>query len=164
MHSPDRDGAGLRDHVEDQRAPCSVRRVQRRRRHLGQCVQQHRYVEYAGAGQVVVQVPRAAHKARVQVRFGHVGQWSKWWGIDNVFLGNRICTPQSGGLVVGHVTDSTNTRINGAAVAGGLSGDASPVATPTTRTPVTASIGCSHPQATSSSQPRCTATPTAPRL
>jgi hypothetical protein len=69
-----------------------------------------------GPGPVVVQLPQAAHKAQVQVRFGYIGQWSKWWAIDNVFLGNRACTAQTGGLVVGQVTDHTGAGINGATV------------------------------------------------
>jgi hypothetical protein len=83
-------------------------------------------------GQVVVQLPQAAHKSRVQVRFGYVGQWSKWWGIDNVFLGNRVCTAQSGGLVVGQVTDSAGAGVNGATVTSVTSPDrqVTTVATP----------------------------------
>jgi hypothetical protein len=68
------------------------------------------------SGQVVVQLPQAAHQARVRVRFGYVGQWSKWWAVDNVFVGNRVCTAAPGGLVVGEVTDTAGTGIDGATV------------------------------------------------
>ncbi|WP_328997780.1 carboxypeptidase regulatory-like domain-containing protein [Kribbella sp. NBC_00709] len=68
------------------------------------------------AGTVVVPLPQAAHKARVQVRFGYTGQWSKWWAVDNVFVGNRTCTAEAGGLVAGQVTDDHGAGLNGAVV------------------------------------------------
>ena len=70
----------------------------------------------SGPGPVVVQLPQAAHKAQVQIRFGYTGQWSKWWAIDNVFLGDRTCTPEAGGLLVGQVTDRAGAGITGATV------------------------------------------------
>jgi hypothetical protein len=70
-----------------------------------------------GPATVTVPLPSAAGKADVRVRFGYTGQWSQWWEIDNVFLGNRVCTQQTGGLLVGRVADSSGNGVNGAAVA-----------------------------------------------
>ncbi|HEY1914337.1 MAG TPA: carboxypeptidase regulatory-like domain-containing protein [Streptosporangiaceae bacterium] len=71
-----------------------------------------------GPAQVVLPLPQLVGQQNVQVRFGYTGQWSQYWEIDDVFLGNRTCVAQSGGLVVGQVTDSaSNTAINGATVA-----------------------------------------------
>ena len=65
----------------------------------------------------VVPLPQAAGKASVKVRFHYTGSWSQWWAIDNVFVGNRVCSPIAGGLVVGHVTDaSTGAGIDSATV------------------------------------------------
>jgi subtilisin family serine protease len=38
-------------------------------------------------------LPAAADHANVQVRFHYTGQWSGWWAIDDIFLGDRTCTP-----------------------------------------------------------------------
>jgi Carboxypeptidase regulatory-like domain len=71
-----------------------------------------------GSGSVTVLLPTAAHKAKVEVRFGYTGQWSQWWAIDNVFLGNRTCTAVKGGLVVGRAATTAGTGIKGATVTG----------------------------------------------
>ena len=38
-------------------------------------------------------LPSADGQSAVQVRFHYTGQWSGWWAIDDVFLGDRTCTP-----------------------------------------------------------------------
>jgi Carboxypeptidase regulatory-like domain len=70
-----------------------------------------------GPATVVIPVPQASGKSSIRVRFGFTGQWSQWWEIDNVFLGNRTCAQQSGGLLTGRVADSAENAINGATVA-----------------------------------------------
>ena len=51
----------------------------------------------AGPNQQVIQLPDAAGEPSVTVRFHYTGSWSQWWAIDDVFLGNRTCTPTQGG-------------------------------------------------------------------
>jgi subtilisin family serine protease len=46
-----------------------------------------------GAGLHALSIPDAAGKSAVQARFHYTGQWSGWWQVDNVFLGNRTCAP-----------------------------------------------------------------------
>ena len=70
-----------------------------------------------GPSTVAVPLPQAAGKAKVKVRFIYTGEWSQYWEIDNVFLGDRTCTQQTGGLLIGRVTDTAGTAINGATVA-----------------------------------------------
>jgi hypothetical protein len=70
-----------------------------------------------GPATVVVPLPQAAGKSEVRVRFGYTGQWSQYWEIDNVFLGNRTCTQRSGALLTGRVADTSGNAINGATVA-----------------------------------------------
>jgi hypothetical protein len=70
-----------------------------------------------GPATVAVLLPQAAGHASVRVRFGYTGQWSQWWEIDNVFLGQRTCTQQAGSLLVGRVADSAGNAVNGAVVA-----------------------------------------------
>jgi hypothetical protein len=70
-----------------------------------------------GPATVAALLPQAAGQSDVRVRFGYTGQWSQYWEIDNVFLGQRTCTQQTGGLVVGQVTGTGGTAINGATVA-----------------------------------------------
>jgi hypothetical protein len=70
-----------------------------------------------GPATIVVPLPQAAGKTDVKVRFGYLGEWSGYWEIDNVFLGNRTCDQQTGGLLVGRVADSSGNAINGATVA-----------------------------------------------
>ena len=48
-----------------------------------------------------------AGKPAVQLRFHYMASnYGKYWGIDNVFIGERDYTPTPGGLVVGTVTDA----------------------------------------------------------
>jgi hypothetical protein len=70
-----------------------------------------------GPATVLIRLPQAAGKADVKVRFTYTGQWSRYWELDNVFLGNRTCAQQPGGLLVGRVAGSSGTGINGATVA-----------------------------------------------
>jgi hypothetical protein len=70
-----------------------------------------------GPATVVVPLPQAAGKSDVKVRFGYTGEWSGYWEIDNVFLGNRVCTQQTGALLTGRVADASGNAINGATVA-----------------------------------------------
>ncbi len=70
-----------------------------------------------GPATVTIPLPRAAGKSQVRVRFGYTGQWSQWWEIDNVFLGNRTCHQGAGGLLIGRAADSSGNAINGATVA-----------------------------------------------
>lgn len=44
-----------------------------------------------GAGVHALPVPQAAGEPEVQARFHYTGQWSGWWQLDDVFLGNRSC-------------------------------------------------------------------------
>ncbi|WP_405691673.1 kelch repeat-containing protein [Streptomyces sp. NBC_00057] len=65
----------------------------------------------------VVELPQAAGKANVQVRFHFTASLGWWWQVDDVFLGDRTCDPAPGGLVVGQVTDkNTGAGIKGATV------------------------------------------------
>jgi hypothetical protein len=70
-----------------------------------------------GPATVTALLPQAAGKSDVRVRFGYTGQWSQYWEIDNVFLGQRTCSQQTGALVTGHVTDASGNAVNGATVA-----------------------------------------------
>jgi carboxypeptidase family protein len=70
-----------------------------------------------GPQTVVVPLPAAAGKAHVQVLFRYQGQWSDYWEIDDVFIGNRVCATESGGLIVGQVADAaTGQGLDGASV------------------------------------------------
>jgi hypothetical protein len=70
-----------------------------------------------GPATVTALLPQAAGKSDVRVRFGYTGQWSQYWEIDNVFLGQRTCAQQTGALVTGQVTDASGNPVNGATVA-----------------------------------------------
>jgi hypothetical protein len=69
-----------------------------------------------GPATIVVALPQAAGRPDVKVRFGYTGEQSGYWEIDNVFIGNRACDQQAGGLVVGRVASSSGNAINGAGV------------------------------------------------
>lgn len=77
---------------------------------------------FYGSNQVVIPLPQAAGKSQVQIRFRWVNNTTNFgnlgWMLDNVFLGNRSCTPRvNGGLVVGTVTDAnTGQGVSGADV------------------------------------------------
>ncbi len=90
----------------------------RRRAQLGHGMAQGRPAGVRGPAQVVVPLPQTADQRSARVRFGYLGEWSQYWEIDNVFLGNRVCARQPGGLLVGRVTNAaTGAAINGATVA-----------------------------------------------
>ncbi|MFE7392724.1 carboxypeptidase regulatory-like domain-containing protein [Streptomyces sp. NPDC057582] len=64
-----------------------------------------------------VELPQAAGKANVQVRFHFTASFGRWWQVDDVYLGDGACDPVPGGLVLGRVTDkNTGADINGATV------------------------------------------------
>jgi hypothetical protein len=44
-----------------------------------------------GTAMVVVPVPAAVHQHAVAFRFHYTGSWSKWWEVDDVFVGSRTC-------------------------------------------------------------------------
>ena len=70
--------------------------------------------------------------SQAQVRFRYVAPgWDWWWEVDDVSLGSPSCTPLSGGLVVGNVTDAnTGNGLNGASVSNQGGYQAAAVATP----------------------------------
>lgn len=69
------------------------------------------------SGHVDIDVPQLAGQADAEVRFHFVGTWGFYWGIDDVFIGNRTCDPTGGGLVTGIVRDgNTDDPLNGAKV------------------------------------------------
>ena len=70
-----------------------------------------------GPATVAVLLPQAAGQSDVRVRFGYTGQWSQYWEVDNVFLGQRTCSQRSGALLTGRVADASGTGVNGATVA-----------------------------------------------
>jgi N-acetylneuraminic acid mutarotase len=64
-----------------------------------------------------IPLPKAAGQSQVQVRFHYVSDYGYDWELDNVFLGQRDCTPAPGGLVEGVVTDgNTGAGVSGATV------------------------------------------------
>ncbi|GIL28149.1 hypothetical protein NUM_34030 [Actinocatenispora comari] len=69
-------------------------------------------------GPVVVELPAAAGH-QLTVRFHYTGNWSKWWEIDDVFVGNRSCDPVAGGMVVGRVTDGSGAGLSATVTAAG---------------------------------------------
>ncbi len=81
-------------------------------------VWQHTTDSVRGPSTQSVAVPALAGKSAVQMRFHFTGSWGFWWAVDDVFVGNRVCAPNPGGLVVGHVYDkNTSAGVNGAVVA-----------------------------------------------
>ncbi|MFI7680570.1 S8 family serine peptidase [Actinophytocola sp. NPDC049390] len=48
-----------------------------------------------GPSQQAVPLPTAVGKADVRLRFHYEGQWSGWWAVDDVFVGDRTCSPVS---------------------------------------------------------------------
>lgn len=85
-----------------------------------------------------VNIPQAASKDDVRVRFHYRGQSvGGWWELDDVFVGNRTCDPVPGGFVAGRVTDAnTGEAVNDATVtdAGSNGTDGQPVTAITTPT------------------------------
>jgi subtilisin family serine protease len=46
-----------------------------------------------GPDRQVVPLPGAAGRRGVAVRLHYLGQWSGWWAVDDLFLGDRACVP-----------------------------------------------------------------------
>lgn len=69
-----------------------------------------------GPATITIPIPQATRKTHVRARFTYTGQDSKYWEIDDVFLGNRTCTRQTGGLLVGRVTGNSGRGIDGATI------------------------------------------------
>lgn len=87
-------------------------------------VWQHTTDSVRGPDLEVVSLAAYAGDTSVQVRFHFVSTFGWWWEVDNVLLGNRVCSPQTGGLVVGQTTDqNTGNGLNGVTV---TESDASP--------------------------------------
>ncbi|HEX6475126.1 MAG TPA: carboxypeptidase regulatory-like domain-containing protein, partial [Candidatus Limnocylindria bacterium] len=66
-----------------------------------------------------VALPQAANEPDAMVRFHYYDAFfAWWWQVDNVLVGDEpVCTPQEGGLVVGHVFDElTDEGLVGASV------------------------------------------------
>ena len=91
--------------------------------------------DYRGPRHETVNISAIANnKPDVKVRFYYYNaNFDYWWQVDNVALGNKVCTPKTGGLVVGDVASSAGfSGINGATVTRvGAPGDtATTIATP----------------------------------
>ncbi|SEG87277.1 Kelch motif-containing protein [Actinacidiphila yanglinensis] len=80
--------------------------------------------------QVMVPLQAAAGKSDVQVRFHYRANLDDMWQVDDVVVGDRVCSAQPGGLVLGHVKDrNTGSTLAGATVtAAGGSGSTTSVA------------------------------------
>jgi subtilisin family serine protease len=80
-----------------------------------------------------IPIPQAAGEPDVQARWHwQTVDFSNWWQVDDVHIGEPECAPVDGGLVVGHVLDAnTGDGVNGATV----SSDARPGDTTTMATP-----------------------------
>ncbi len=88
-----------------------------------------------GPQQIRLPLPAAAGQPDVRVRFRYDSGWTYdgWWQLDDVLIGERICVPLPGGLVVGTVHDEVErTGVNGATVQSvGMPADAArTIATP----------------------------------
>ncbi|MEW2546844.1 kelch repeat-containing protein [Streptomyces sp. NPDC047002] len=77
-------------------------------------------VYYAGPTPVVVPLTDYAGAPSVQLRFHYAASGAWYWGVDDVFVGQRDFTPTPGGIVTGTVRDgNTGLAATGAAVAEG---------------------------------------------
>ena len=81
----------------------------------------------------VVLAPAASGQPML-VRFRYYDTiWDWWWQIDNVVITSHVCTPQPGGLLIGHVYDANiGQPLTGATVArgGAPAATATSIATP----------------------------------
>ena len=78
----------------------------------------HQTTSQRGPRENVIQLPTAAGKSAVKVRFhNYEADFDWWWEVDDVFVGNRTCDPIPGGLVVGTVRNAvTKDGVVGATV------------------------------------------------
>ena len=83
-----------------------------------------------------IPLPMAAGQPQVQVRFHYVATFGYWWGLDNVFLGNRSCDTIPGGLAEGVVKDgNTGAGVDGATVTSVSTPSVTATTAPTTGDP-----------------------------
>ncbi|HEY6738201.1 MAG TPA: S8 family serine peptidase [Actinopolymorphaceae bacterium] len=79
----------------------------------------HQTDAVAGPDHRIIPVPQAAGKSAVRLRFHYSDAIyrSRYWQVDDAFLGTRTCEPVPGGLVQGYVRDrNTGAVLNGATV------------------------------------------------
>ena len=75
------------------------------------------YPDSPGPNTQSVDISFAAGHAGVQARFHNTVFWGWWWQVDDVLMGQALCNPQPGGLVVGKVVDAnTGLGLDGATV------------------------------------------------
>ncbi|WP_405590929.1 carboxypeptidase regulatory-like domain-containing protein [Streptomyces sp. NBC_01190] len=65
-------------------------------------------VYYAGPTPVVVDLSAYADAPAVRLRFHYAASGAWYWGVDDVFVGQRDFTPTPGGMVVGTVKDANS--------------------------------------------------------
>ncbi|MFJ5213878.1 carboxypeptidase regulatory-like domain-containing protein [Streptomyces sp. NPDC088354] len=94
---------------------------------------------FADHAKVEIPLTGFAGEQDVRVRFHFVTEFAWWWGVDDVFVGNRDYTAVPGGLVTGTVTDAnTGQGLVGAAV---TADDDPKVAATTVATPEDPALG-----------------------
>ena len=64
------------------------------------------YPDSPGPNTQSVDISFAAGHAGVQARFHNTVFWGWWWQVDDVLMGQALCNPLPGGLVVGKVADA----------------------------------------------------------
>ncbi|MFE7213722.1 carboxypeptidase regulatory-like domain-containing protein [Streptomyces sp. NPDC001698] len=76
----------------------------------------HHLVRVRGPRTERIDLPAAAGRSNVQVRFHFTATYGNYWEVDNVRLASRNCDPTpGGGLLVGQVLDkNTGEALNGA--------------------------------------------------
>ena len=75
------------------------------------------YPDSPGPNTQSVDISFAAGHAGVQARFHNTVFWGWWWQVDDVLMGQALCNPLPGGLVVGKVADAnTGLGLVGATV------------------------------------------------
>ncbi|WP_405583194.1 carboxypeptidase regulatory-like domain-containing protein [Streptomyces sp. NBC_01190] len=84
------------------------------------------------AGPAKIEVPLTPYAGqKVQVRFHYTGNYSYWWKIDDVFVGDHRLKALPGGLIAGAVTDAnTGKGVTGVSLTGVPRDTATTVATP----------------------------------
>ena len=90
----------------------------------------HRGTASAGPGLQSIALPAAAGKSAVQVRFHYYSDTNAYyWELDNVTFGGASCTPVTGGLIYGTVTDQNTGKPVGSAAFTGTGAAAAATAT-----------------------------------